>query len=56
MRIAVSADTNQGLESQVAHHFGRCPYFVLVDLKIVRPTWKKCDGIIPYSQPIMRNS
>ncbi len=33
MRIAVSADTNQGLESQVAHHFGRCPFFALVEVE-----------------------
>ena len=32
MRIAISAETNDGLESAVAHHFGRCPYFALVDL------------------------
>lgn len=32
MRIAVSAETNQGLESQVAHHFGRCPFFALVEV------------------------
>jgi predicted Fe-Mo cluster-binding NifX family protein len=32
MRIAISVDTNQGLESRVAHHFGRCPYFALVDV------------------------
>lgn len=32
MRIAVSADDNRGLESVVSPHFGRCPYFVLVDL------------------------
>ena len=32
MRIAVSADTNQGLESQVAQHFGRCPFFALVEV------------------------
>lgn len=31
MRIAVSVETNQGLESQVAHHFGRCPFFALVE-------------------------
>ena len=30
MLIAVSADTNQGADSQVAHHFGRCPFFALV--------------------------
>jgi predicted Fe-Mo cluster-binding NifX family protein len=33
MRIAVSADTNQGLQSQVAHHFGRCPFFALVEVE-----------------------
>ena len=32
MRIAISAESNEGLESLVAHHFGRCPYFVLVDV------------------------
>jgi len=32
MRIAVSADNNNGLDSVVSPHFGRCPYFVLVDL------------------------
>lgn len=32
MRIAVSAETNQGLNSQVAHHFGRCPFFALVEV------------------------
>jgi predicted Fe-Mo cluster-binding NifX family protein len=33
MRIAVSADNNDGLDSVVSPHFGRCPYFVLVDLE-----------------------
>jgi predicted Fe-Mo cluster-binding NifX family protein len=33
MRIAISAETNNGLESTVSHHFGRCPYFVLVDIE-----------------------
>jgi predicted Fe-Mo cluster-binding NifX family protein len=32
MRIAISAETNKELESLVANHFGRCPYFVLVDV------------------------
>jgi predicted Fe-Mo cluster-binding NifX family protein len=32
MRIAISADNKNGLESVVSPHFGRCPYFVLVDL------------------------
>lgn len=32
MRIAVSADNKNGLDSIISPHFGRCPYFVLVDL------------------------
>ena len=32
MRIAISLETNDGLDSVVAHHFGRCPFFVLVDM------------------------
>ena len=32
MRIAISVETNNGLDSTVAHHFGRCPYFAIVDL------------------------
>jgi len=31
MRIAVSAENDGGLDSPVSPHFGRCPYFVLVD-------------------------
>ena len=33
MKIAVSSETNNGLESTVAHHFGRCPFFALVEVK-----------------------
>jgi predicted Fe-Mo cluster-binding NifX family protein len=33
MRIAISADDNRGLDSVVSPHFGRCPYYVLVDLE-----------------------
>ena len=32
MRIAISLETNDGLNSVVAHHFGRCPFFALVDM------------------------
>ena len=31
MRIAVSVDGDEGLDSVVAQHFGRCPFFVIVD-------------------------
>ena len=33
MRIAVSVDQDQGLSSAVSHHFGRCPYYLLADIK-----------------------
>ncbi len=33
MIIAVTAESNEGLESQVAQHFGHAPYFVLVDIQ-----------------------
>jgi predicted Fe-Mo cluster-binding NifX family protein len=32
MRVAISADDGSGLDSVVSPHFGRCPYYVLVDL------------------------
>jgi predicted Fe-Mo cluster-binding NifX family protein len=32
MRIAVSADNKEGLDSIVSPHFGRCPHYILVDL------------------------
>jgi predicted Fe-Mo cluster-binding NifX family protein len=32
MRLAISAEDNNGLDSAISHHFGRCPYFVLVDV------------------------
>jgi len=33
MRVAVSADDNNGLDSVVSPHFGRCPYYVLADFE-----------------------
>ncbi len=33
MRIAISADDRNGLDSVVSPHFGRCPYYVLVDVE-----------------------
>jgi predicted Fe-Mo cluster-binding NifX family protein len=32
MRVAVSAESNLGLEADVSSHFGHSPHFVLVDL------------------------
>lgn len=33
MRIAISSDDPQGLDSTISFHFGRCPYFTLVDVE-----------------------
>ena len=33
MRIAVSTETDAGLDAPVAGHFGRCPFFTLIDLE-----------------------
>lgn len=33
MRIAISTDDSNGLDSQISAHFGRCPYFTLVDVE-----------------------
>jgi predicted Fe-Mo cluster-binding NifX family protein len=32
MRVAISVDNRNGLDSVVSPHFGRCPHFALVDL------------------------
>ena len=34
IRIAISAENNDGLNSVVSHHFGRGPYFVLPNLEM----------------------
>ena len=33
MKIAVTAESNNSLESTVAQHFGHAPYFMLVDVE-----------------------
>lgn len=33
MRIAFSTDTDQGIESPISGHFGRCPFYVIIDLE-----------------------
>jgi predicted Fe-Mo cluster-binding NifX family protein len=32
MKIALATDDNRGLEAVLSHHFGRCPYYVVVDV------------------------
>jgi len=32
MRIAISADDSNGLDSVVSPHFGRCPHYILADV------------------------
>ena len=33
MRIAVSSEGSGGLDALVSHHFGRCPFYTLVDVE-----------------------
>ncbi|MBT3315596.1 MAG: NifB/NifX family molybdenum-iron cluster-binding protein [Anaerolineae bacterium] len=33
MKIAITAENSDGLNSAVAQHFGRAPYFILVDVE-----------------------
>jgi len=33
MKIAIASDDNKGLQSRVAQHFGRCPYYIFVELE-----------------------
>ena len=33
MRIAVASDDGNGLDALVSQHFGRCPYYTLVDVE-----------------------
>ncbi len=33
MKIAITAENNNGLESMVAQHFGHAPFFILVDVE-----------------------
>ena len=32
-KIALASEGNQGLDSQISQHFGRCPYYLMVDVE-----------------------
>ena len=32
-RIALATEDNQGLTGQISQHFGRCPYYLIVDVE-----------------------
>ncbi len=32
MKIALATDDNMGLDAVISHHFGRCPYYIVVDV------------------------
>jgi len=32
-RIALACEDNQGLGGQISQHFGRCPYYLIVDVE-----------------------
>ncbi len=53
MRIAVSASDPQGLKSMVHPHFGRCPYFVIVDVEDseIKETSSVANPFYPNHEP-----
>ncbi len=32
MKIAIATDDNMGVDAVLSHHFGRCPYYIVVDV------------------------
>ena len=50
MRIAISAEDNNGLESVVSPHFGRCPHYILVDVESQEVKEVQAVGNPYYSQ------
>ena len=56
MRIAFSSEDQNGLNSHISHHFGRCPHYTLVDLdgetvqsvqSIANPLQQHQPGMVP---------
>jgi len=58
IRIAFASEENNGLESQMSMHFGRCPFYVLVDVEgkeikkvevVENPYYNNhTPGVVPY--------
>jgi predicted Fe-Mo cluster-binding NifX family protein len=42
-KIAIACEDNRGMDGEVSAHFGRCPFFLLVDVE---------DNVIIKSEPI----
>lgn len=53
MRVIVSTDDNNGLDSVVSPHFGRCPFFVMVDVEDgeVKTAQAVSNPCYPHHQP-----
>ena len=32
-KIALACEDNQGLDGQISQHFGRCPYYLIIDVE-----------------------
>lgn len=56
VRIAIPSDTDRGLEAKVYEHFGRAPYYTLVDVEggsivnvepMVNPAIQHTPGVLP---------
>jgi len=61
-RIAFASEGNEGLNSEMSGHFGRCPYFIMVDvegkeIKTVRPVENPYfNGHVPGAVPTFINT
>ena len=47
-RISLVSEDNQGLNGQMSQHFGRCPYYLIVDVE--GHEIKKTDSVKPLLQ------
>ncbi len=59
MRIAITSESTAGLESPVSYHFGRCPYYTIVEVEDGKVTKAKsvpnagADGHSPGELPAL---